>query len=66
MSILEIIRQGYAGFEGSRKLPEAVVEAARRMLGCRTAALGGHMQVCPNGHVQRAWYNSCKHRFCPQ
>ncbi len=24
------------------------------------------MQECPDGHYQRHWYNSCKHRICPQ
>jgi len=24
------------------------------------------VQRCPNGHVQRVWYNSCRHRACPQ
>ena len=24
------------------------------------------MQACPDGHMQRHWYNSCKHRMCPQ
>src|SRR5207237_3008495 len=33
---------------------------------CRTAALGGHIQACPDGHVLRVWYNSCRHRSCPQ
>jgi hypothetical protein len=33
---------------------------------CRTAALGGHVQRCPNGHVERVWYNSCRNRACPQ
>ena len=32
---------------------------------CRTAALGGHVQGCPDGHIQRVWYNSCRHRSCP-
>jgi len=32
---------------------------------CRTAALGGHIQACPDGHVARVWYNSCRHRSCP-
>jgi hypothetical protein len=66
MGVLDIVRQGFARFEQSRKLPKPVVEAAQRMLQCRTAALGGHKQVCPNGHFHRIWYNSCKHRFCPQ
>jgi hypothetical protein len=24
------------------------------------------VQACPAGHVERVWYNSCRHRFCPQ
>src|SRR6516225_6914235 len=33
---------------------------------CRTAVLGGHVQACPDGHMARVWYNSCRHRSCPQ
>jgi hypothetical protein len=33
---------------------------------CRTAALGGHVQACPDGHMARVWDNSCRHRACPQ
>ena len=33
---------------------------------CRTAALGGHVQACPDGHMARIWYNACRHRACPQ
>ena len=36
------------------------------MLNYRTAALGGHKQICPDGHITRVWYNSCKHRAYPQ
>jgi hypothetical protein len=28
--------------------------------------LGGHVQACSEGHIERVWYNSCKHRICPQ
>jgi hypothetical protein len=28
--------------------------------------LGGHVQRCPDGHFERVWYNSCRHRLCPQ
>jgi Putative transposase/Transposase zinc-binding domain len=30
------------------------------------SALGGHIQACPDGHVSRVWYNSGRHRSCPQ
>jgi hypothetical protein len=28
--------------------------------------LGGHVRRCPAGHVERAFYNSCHQRVCPQ
>jgi len=43
-----------------------VRKAAWALLVCRTAVLGGHIQACPEGHVERVWYNSCRHRLCPQ
>jgi len=33
---------------------------------CRTAALGGHVEVCDRCGHQRIWYNSCSDRHCPQ
>ena len=33
---------------------------------CRTAKLGGHAEYCENGHLHGIWYNSCRHRSCPQ
>jgi hypothetical protein len=48
------------------KLSAPQYRAGHALMGCRTAALGGHVQRCPNGHVQQVWYNSCRHRACPQ
>jgi hypothetical protein len=31
-----------------------------------TSDLGGHVEQCPNGHIERIFYNSCGHRFCPR
>ena len=33
---------------------------------CRTAALGGHMEVCDNCGVGKNAYNSCRDRHCPK
>ena len=33
---------------------------------CRTAALGGHVEVCDRCGHQRVWYNSCSDRHCPK
>lgn len=40
-------------------------KAAWALLVCRTAVLGGHIQACLEGHVERVWYHSCRHRLCP-
>lgn len=28
--------------------------------------MGGHRQVCPEGHYEQLRYNSCRHRSCPR
>jgi hypothetical protein len=33
---------------------------------CRTAALGGHLEVCEDCSHSRAAYNSCRNRHCPK
>jgi hypothetical protein len=42
----------------------------RRVIGaimaCRTAALGGHVEVCEDCGTTRVAYNSCRDRHCPK
>jgi hypothetical protein len=33
---------------------------------CRTAVLGGHVEVCDRCGHQRIWFNSCSDRHCPK
>lgn len=66
VTLQQILQQGYAAFERCHPLPDYVRKAAWALLVCRTAVLGGHIQACPEGHVERVWYNSCRHRLCPQ
>jgi hypothetical protein len=44
--------------------------AERRVLSaielCRTAALGGHLEVCAGCGYERPAYNSCRNRHCPK
>ncbi|MEN8173864.1 MAG: IS91 family transposase [Chloroflexota bacterium] len=65
-SIQDILREYYPEYERQYPVADAVREAVHAMLSCRTAVLGGHKQQCPDGHYTRIWYNSCKHRACPQ
>jgi hypothetical protein len=61
-----IFHDAYPLYEQTHPLSSHVRRAARAIMQCRTAALGGHVQACPDGHVSRIWYNSCRHRSCPQ
>jgi Putative transposase/Transposase zinc-binding domain len=65
VTIQQILEEGYAAFERRHPLPGYGRQAVWALLGCRTARLGGHIQACPEGHVERVWYNSCRHRLCP-
>jgi hypothetical protein len=62
----QLLDAHYPVFEQTHPLPAHVREAVHCVRSCRTAALGGHVQACPEGHIERVWYNSCRHRFCPQ
>lgn len=66
--IVEILELGYAEFKRKQteKLPAHAHQAARMIQRCRTSALGGHVEACPDGHIERVWYNSCGHRCCPR
>ena len=65
-TIQSIFLIGYAVYEKAHSLSGFVREAAHSIMVCRTAVLGGHTQSCPDGHFHRIWYNSRKHRMCPQ
>ena len=65
-TIRQILEDHFDALAGSRALSAPQYRAAAALRKCRTAALGGHVQRCPNGHVQKVWYNSCRNRACPQ
>ena len=65
-TIQTIIKTAYQAYEATHSLPYHVRKAAQALMKCRTAELGGHVQACPEGHYHRQWYNSCRHRVCPQ
>jgi len=66
LTLQDIFCTGSPAYERTHALPAHVRKAARAIMQCRTAALGGHIHACPDGHIARVWYNSCRHRSCPQ
>jgi len=65
ITLQTILHLGYEAYERTHALPDYVRRAVWAILACRTALLGGHVQACPEGHLERIWYNSCRHRMCP-
>lgn len=58
---LDAYQQRYA-------LSSAQSAVVRDLVRCRTAALGGHLEVCtsPTCSFERPAYNSCRNRHCPK
>jgi len=61
-----IFQEHFEAYARRHRLPAYVHRAAYWISRCRTAELGGHVRRCPEGHVERAFYNSCHQRVCPQ
>jgi hypothetical protein len=61
-----VFQEHFEAYAARHRLPAYVHRAAYWIARCRTAELGGHVRRCPAGHVERAFYNSCHQRFCPQ
>ena len=69
MEVADILRaQGHPFLEHYQSsFSYQQLKAFRAILRCRTAALGGHIDVCLKcGHEQGISYNSCRNRSCPK
>jgi len=64
--IQDIFSEYYPEYEKNHPIADHARKAAWKIINCRTKALGGHLQECPDGHYQKIFYNSCKHRACTQ
>lgn len=47
-------------------MPRDQHRAVSAILACRTPAMGGRIERCPDGHHEEVRYNSCRHRSCPR
>ncbi len=64
--LIDLLKTHYPAFEQTQPLQAHVRQALRMVTACHTSALGGHVECCPHGHLERVFYNSCGHRFCPR
>jgi hypothetical protein len=64
-SMQAIFREHFDAFAQQRTLHPRELRAAQCISNCYTAALGGHVLACPEGHYSVVQYNACRHRSCP-
>ena len=66
VEVADILRahgEAYGAHHAVSPLQAAVL---RRLVACRTAALGGHRDACDRCGYARVSYNSCRDRHCPK
>ena len=64
--IADIVRAHRAELEQKHRLTLAQRRVLSAIELCRTAALGGHLEVCRHCGFQQPAYNSCRNRHCPK
>jgi hypothetical protein len=53
-------------YKQSHKLSPYTEKIISDIIACRTAKLGGHVEVCERCGRTRIFYNSCRNRHCPK
>ena len=66
IDLAEIFRTHGEAYRRTHRLSRAQRRAMRAIETCRTAALGGHRDVCDACGAERLSYNSCRNRHCPK
>lgn len=66
LEVAEIFRVHGEGYRRRHALRPEQRRAMRDLERCRTAALGGHLDVCDRCGHERPAYNSCRNRHCPK
>jgi hypothetical protein len=64
--IADIVRAHRARLEAHHPLSTAQRRVLSAIELCRTAALGGHVDVCRSCGYEHPAYNSCRNRHCPK
>jgi len=64
--VADIFRVYGDAYRKSHAMSPSQHRAMRAIEICRTAVLGGHLDVCPQCGDSRPSYNSCRNRHCPK
>jgi hypothetical protein len=66
LEVADIFRAAGEAYRHSHALTPEQGKTMSAIERCRTAALGGHLEVCTNCGHQAPAYNSCRNRHCPK
>lgn len=66
LEVAHIISRFKESFFAQYSPPEQVRKVFSHLEQCRTSALGGHVDACPECGDVRISYNSCRDRHCPK
>ena len=63
--VAEVFRDGWESYRAAHRVSPGRTSAARHVMSCRTAALGGRLHRCDTCGAEVPVYNSCRDRHCP-
>ena len=66
LEVADIFRRHLDDYRQLHALTEGQHDVARAIIACRTAALGGHLDLCTDCGFETPAYNSCRNRHCPK
>ena len=66
LEVADIVRAHGADYLLTHSVSREQRQVLRDIRECRTAALGGHVDVCNHCRELRIAYNSCRNRHCPK
>lgn len=64
--LADIFAKHGEAFHRDYPLPARHLKVMRRIIACRTKALGGHRHWCDDCGFERSVYHSCRDRHCPK
>jgi Putative transposase/Transposase zinc-binding domain len=64
--VADVVREYGAAFRATHHVSHEQEKVLQAIAHCRTAALGGHIEVCESCGTEQISYNSCRNRHCPK
>jgi hypothetical protein len=64
--VADVVREYGVAFRATHHVSHEQEKVLQAIEHCRTAALGGHVEVCESCGTEQISYNSCRNRHCPK